>query len=69
LSSEGNQIICRIQVENILSQLAEYPGGVILELEVIFSRRGQLVADAARSMVRLEYIREEKSAYMSNENL
>ena len=34
---EGEEVVCGFQVEVIFVQIAEYPGGVVIEFEIIFS--------------------------------
>lgn len=44
LGGEGDEVVGRVEVE-VLAQLAEYPGSIVFELEVVFDRGRELVAD------------------------
>lgn len=61
LASQRHQVVRRVDLER-LPQMAEHPGRVVLELEVVFGGRRQLVASAVESELVLASRRQDDKA-------
>lgn len=45
LLGEGEEVVCRIEVERFFAELTEDPGRVVLEFEVVFDGGRQFVSE------------------------